>query len=243
MSNDNSNNSIKRVLTPVIITILILALLAQTGALQKFGINKASVKTTKETTTEAVTNQLDADNVESQSDGSVKYKFKAQGDYFYVYENGMWNQEFMKGVNVGSGKPGSFPGDLNLTYDDYYRWFKEISAMNANCIRIYTAMLPDFYNALFDFNSKSDKPLYLFQGVWMDEDDIATLNDVYADNNKIYNQFKKDALDLVNIIHGNCTLSSRTGYASGTYISDVSPWLAGWIIGMEFDPSFIENVN
>lgn len=243
MSNDNSNNSIKRVFTPVIITILILALLAQTGALQKFGINKASVKTTKETTTEAVTNQLDADNVESQSDGSVKYKFKAQGDYFYVYENGMWNQEFMKGVNIGSGKPGSFPGDLNLTYDDYYRWFKEISAMNANCIRIYTAMLPDFYNALFDFNSKSDKPLYLFQGVWMDEDDIATLNDVYADNNKIYNQFKKDALDLVNIIHGNCTLSSRTGYASGTYISDVSPWVAGWIIGMEFDPSFIENVN
>lgn len=242
--NKSSESSLKKVLTPVIITILVLLTLAQTGALQAFGINKLSIKTEKKSTEKTVINQIDADSVESQTDGTVNYRFKAEGDYFYVYQNGMWNQEFMKGVNVGSGKPGSFPGDLNLTYDDYYRWFEEIAKMNANCIRIYTAMLPDFYNALFDFNSKhTEEPLYLFQGVWMDEDDIATLNDVYADNNKIYNQFKKDALDLVNIIHGKCTLSSRTGYASGTYISDVSPWLQGWIIGMEFDPSFIENVN
>ncbi|MFR5875044.1 MAG: family 2 glycosyl transferase [Eubacterium sp.] len=229
----------KKVLVPVAITLVVLLILAQLGALQKFGINKASISANSEIEEFANTSQ----NSEAATDGTVKYRVKAEGDYFYIYKNGTWNQVFWKGVNLGSGKPGAFPGELSISYDEYYKWFTQISEMNANCIRVYTAMMPDFYNALYDFNSQAEDPIYFFQGVWIDENDIAALNDVYAENSKILNQFKKDALDLVDIIHGAGNLPSRAGYASGAYSSDLSPWFAGWILGMEFDPGFIKNVN
>lgn len=229
----------KKVLVPVAVTLLLLLLLAQLGALQKFGINKASIGVNAD----EGGSQSSSQNVEAATDGTVKYKVKAEGDYFYIYSNGTWNQTFWKGVNIGAGKPGSFPGELGVSYDEYYEWFTQISAMNANCIRVYTAMMPDFYNALYDFNSKAEHPLYLFHGVCLDENDVSALNDVYAENSKLLNSFKEDALDIVDIIHGSCTLPQRTGYAVGSYTSDVSPWFAGWILGMEFDPMLIKNVN
>lgn len=233
----------KKIWIPVVLTLAILLLLAQLGILQRFGVNKASVKTDREETTQTFGygDQIDGAVVSS---GSVKYRVKAEGNYFYIYENDTWKQVFVKGVNIGSGKPGLFPGELDISYDDYYRWFEMISAMNANSIRVYTAMMPDFYQALYDFNtSGTDNPLYLFQGVWLNEDDMAILNDVYAENNKILNQFKADSEDMVDIIHGKAVLPAKNGYASGAYTADVHFWLAGWILGMEFDPNFIKNVN
>ena len=229
----------KKVLIPVAVTLVLLLVLAQVGALQRFGINKASIGKSKE----SGDSKSETAEIESESDGSVRYKIKAEGDYFYIYGNDSWNQVFWKGVNIGAGKPGLFPGELGVSYDEYYKWFTQISEMNANCIRVYTALMPDFYKALYDFNKKAEKPLYLFQGVCLDENDIQNLNDVYAENSKLLNSFKSDALDMVDIIHGSAVLPKRTGYAVGTYTCDVSPWLAGWILGMEFDPSFIKNVN
>ena len=233
----------KKVWVPVVLTLIVLLLLAQLGVLQKFGINKASIKTDEVQTTKSSAHGDNAGQSYATA-GDIGYRFKTEGDYFYVYEGDKWKQIFIKGVNIGSGKPGLFPGELNISYDDYYRWFEMISAMNANSIRVYTAMMPDFYQALYDFNtSGTDNPLYIFHGVWLNEDDIATLNDVYAENNKILNQFKQDAEDMVDIIHGHATLAAKNGYASGAYTADVHTWLAGWILGMEFDPNFIKNVN
>lgn len=229
----------KKYVISIAATLLVLFLCAQMGWLQIFGINRWTFPWEEQKQESEVKN---TPNSFQDSDG-VSYCVKAKGDYFYIYKDGDWQQTFWKGVNIGSGSPGLFPGELSISYDTYYRWFKYISEMNCNCVRVYTAMMPDFYNALHDFNAKSDNPLYLFQGVWMDEDDISALNDVYADNEKILNEFKKDALNLVSIIHGKATLPQRTGYASGTYTSDVSSWFAGWILGMENDPKFILNTN
>ena len=229
----------KKYVVSIVATLLVLFICAQMGWLQIFGINRWSFPWEEEKQEDEVKK---IPNSYEDSDG-ISYCVKAQGDYFYVYSDGDWKQTFWQGVNIGSGAPGLFPGELSIGYDTYLRWFEYISEMNCNCVRVYTAMMPDFYNALHDFNSKSENPLYLFQGVWMDEDDIATLNDVYADDNKILNAFKKDALNLVSIIHGKATLPKRTGYASGTYTADVSSWFGGWILGMENDPKFILNTN
>ena len=59
----------------------------------------------------------------------------------------------------------------------------------------------------------------------------------------IKTEFTKDALNMVDIIHGNITLPERSGYAAGTYTADVSRWLAGWLIGIEWDPKLVENTN
>ena len=69
---------------------------------------------------------------------TLGYISKTDKNSFYVLEKGTWNKMFIKGVNIGAGKPGAFPGDVAITYDEYYRWFGYIANMNANTIRVYT---------------------------------------------------------------------------------------------------------
>lgn len=229
----------KKYVISVIATLLVFVILAQTGLLQPFGIH-------------GVTNLFNKESKQSQSSSSqevytdetgVSSRFKSSGDYFEVYENGNWKKVFWTGVNIGAGEPGIFPGELTISYDTYYRWFKYISEMNCNSIRVYTTMRPQFYNALADFNKDAENPLYLFQGVWVNEEDIGRLSDVYAENGKILEGFIDDAVTLVDVIHGNATIKETAGEASGTYTADVSHWFAGWILGIEWDPNLVVNTN
>ena len=229
----------KKVVISVVATLLVLVCLAQTGLLEIFGIHGISFYTKKKE------KDSSAGGAESYTDNQtgISCRFKAEGDYFYIYESGDWKQMFMRGVNIGATEPGLFPGDLTISYDTYYRWFGYISEMNCNCIRIYTLMPPQFYQALGDFNKKAKNKLYLYQGIWVNEEDIERLSDTYAENEKILNDFATDAVNLVNVIHGKAKIAETAGEAYGTYNTDVSPWLVGWIIGIEWDPNFVINTN
>ncbi|MBQ7699138.1 MAG: family 2 glycosyl transferase [Clostridia bacterium] len=230
----------KKVIITVAVTLVCLFILAQTGLLAPFGIHQLSIFRKKEQeSTDLVKNADEFTDIETD----IHYRFKADGQNFYVFREGEWRKLFMTGVNIGATEPGLFPGDLSISYETYYRWFGYISAMNCNCIRVYTAMGPQFYLALNDYNKTADNPLYLYQGVWVNEEDIDRLNDVYAENEKILNGFMEDALTLVDIIHGNAVVAPSPGEASGTYRTDVSRWLAGWIIGIEWDPNLVLNTN
>lgn len=160
---------------------------------------------------------------------------------FYIYSYGRWQKSFVKGVNIGASKPGTFPGDLAITKEEYLRWFEEIAAMNANSIRVYTIENPEFYDALYEYNKNAFKPLYIFQGVWVNEDDMSKYEN--AQNNVIKSGFKTDIKDVIDVIHGNAELPVKKGYASGTYTKDVSPYVMGWILGIEWDPHFVQNTN
>ena len=229
----------KKVVISVMATLLVLVCLAQTGLLEIFGIHGISFYTKKKE------KDSSAGGAESYTDNQtgISCRFKAEGDYFYIYESGDWKQMFMRGVNIGATEPGLFPGDLTISYDTYYRWFGYISEMNCNCIRIYTLMPPQFYQALGDFNKKAKNKLYLYQGIWVNEEDIERLSDTYAENEKILNDFMTDAVNLVNVIHGKAKIAETAGEAYGTYNTDVSSWLVGWIIGIEWDPNFVINTN
>ncbi len=229
----------KKVVISVVATLLVLVCLAQTGLLKIFGIHGISFYTKKK---EKDSSAGGAENYTDNQTG-ISFRFKAEGDYFYIYESGDWKQMFMRGVNIGATEPGLFPGDLTISYDTYYRWFGYISEMNCNCIRIYTLMPPQFYQALGDFNKKAKNKLYLYQGIWVNEEDIERLSDTYAENEKILNDFMTDAVNLVNVIHGKAKIAETAGEAYGTYNTDVSPWLVGWIIGIEWDPNFVINTN
>ena len=229
----------KKVVISIVATLLVLAILAQTGVLEIFGIHGISFYTKKKST------DASGSGFETYTDSEtgVSYRFRAKGDYFYVYEDKDWKQLFMRGVNIGATEPGLFPGDLTISYDTYYRWFGYISKMNCNCIRVYTLMPPQFYQALGDFNRKAKNKLYLYQGIWVNEEDIERLSDTYAENEKILNDFINDAVDLVNVIHGNAKIAESAGEAYGTYTADVSQWLVGWIVGIEWDPNFVMNTD
>ena len=134
-----------------------------------------------------------------------------------------------------------FPANLASAKADYLRWFKYIAEMHANTIRVYTILKPDFYNALYEFNQTAARPLYLLQGVWINEENIALYHDAYQP--LIADGFKKDIETVIDVLHGQKKLAKSPGYADGVYDKDVSPYVLGYILGLEWDPELVLNTN
>ncbi|WP_054950135.1 hypothetical protein [Numidum massiliense] len=155
-----------------------------------------------------------------------------------VYKNGKWEELLIKGVNMGIAKPGHFPGEMAITKEEYLRWFKQIGAMNANAVRVYTLHPPEFYEALKAYNEQAAAPLYLFHGVWVDEEPLLAAKDAYADN--VVKQVDQAIQETIDVVHGKADLPVRKGYASGKYTADVSPYVLGWILGIEWDPDVVQ---
>lgn len=176
-----------------------------------------------------------------------KIRFKTGEKYFSVLETKIkegenikeWNPHFLKGVNMGVALPGNYPSEFSATYEIYFQWFKQIADMNANTIRIYTVLPPEFYEAFAQYNiDHSNKPLYILQGVWADETDS---ND-YFDKNYI-EKFQKEIKDVIDVIHGNTVIQERPGHASGTYARDISPYVIGILLGREWEPVTVTTTN
>lgn len=174
-------------------------------------------------------------------DGKIKYISKVDEKYFYIYQDKKFKKTFIKGVNIGASKPGYFPGEFGITKEDYLRWFKYIQDMNANSIRVYTRLMPEFYEALYEYNQKAKTPLYVFHGVWLNEEDIIKYMD--AHNPKIKEAFIEETKKMIDIIHGNINVEKEKGHAGGVYTKDVSKYVIGWILGIEWDPEFVVETN
>lgn len=157
--------------------------------------------------------------------------------------DGEYEPVFLNGVNMGVTKPGYFPGEFGVTEEDYLRWFRLISEMNVNVIRVYVGQAPAFYDALKEFNRKTENPLYLIQGVYMNEELIAQYNDAFGGDGAIQEQFLSDIENAVDMIHGSADIEVLPGNAGGLYTSDVSRWVIGWILGVEWSADFVLGTN
>ncbi|MFC7687171.1 hypothetical protein ACFQU5_14845 [Ureibacillus sp. GCM10028918] len=171
----------------------------------------------------------------------LQYTSRINENKLEVKINGDWEPITIKGVNLGMGKPGAFPGEAAITEDEYYRWFESIAEMNANMIRVYTIHPPGFYNALKRFNESSDQKLYILHGAWINEERLETTLDAYDKETLI--DFRNEMKSIVDIVHGNASLVERPGHASGIYNADVSEYIAGWIIGIEWYPFMVQGTN
>lgn len=150
-----------------------------------------------------------------------------------------WNEHFLKGVNLGVALPGKYPTEFSVTFEQYHDWFRQISAMNANSVRVYTILPPDFYEALAQFNiENSNKPVFLLQGVWaVDCEGGNYLDPDYS------TRFKKEIKTVIDVIHGNAVIEEKPGHASGIYARDVSKYVSGIVLGREWEPSTVVSTN
>jgi hypothetical protein len=179
--------------------------------------------------------------VEIIQDNGIKTNSKTSGSYIQIQENGKWKNFLIKGVNIGIGKPGYFPGETAITKEEYLRWFKEIGAMNANAIRVYTLHPPQFYQAFYEYNQMAKKPLFLFHGTWVNEENLIKTQNAFNPVN--VDDAKLEIKNMIDIIHGNANLPARPGHASGIYKYDISKYVIGMIIGTEWDPYMVRNTN
>lgn len=161
---------------------------------------------------------------------------KIANNKFAVYQDGVWNDMYIKGVNIGTALPGvaqgSFPDEPTI----YMQWLEEIGAMNANSIRLYTLMPAGFYRALDIYNSNyPDKKLYFFQN-------ISPNSEPPSGNflDKGYNEaYDKATEDTINAIHGNARLNINDGQDSDLYMNDVSGYLLGYFADPGLSPSHV----
>lgn len=153
-----------------------------------------------------------------------------------LLDDGNGYREFeIRGVDMGSGIPGKWSTDFAGDKETYLRWFKEIREMGANTIRVYTINSEDFYEAFYEFNQNNDRPLYLLQGVWVDEYAQFSHEDGYSDG--FVKTFRNDCIRMVDVIHGHRRISKNesANAAGGNFKRDISPWVLGYILGVEWE--------
>lgn len=149
----------------------------------------------------------------------------------------------IRGVNLGSGEPGQWSTDFHIDKDTYMRWFAQMQEMGANTVRVYTIQADDFYEAFYAYNKDREEPLYLLQGVWVNDYTQNSHRDAYDD--AFLSTFLNDCRTVVDVIHGNKKLSlGRVASAgSGTYRRDISQWVIGYILGVEWEDVTVVYTN
>lgn len=155
----------------------------------------------------------------------------------YIEKDHQYQNFEIRGVDLGAGMPGHFATDYAIDEATYLRWFQYIKDMGANTIRVYTILSDDFYNAFFKFNVNNDDPLYLIHGLWVNDYIQNSRYDAYAE--PFLNTMLDDANTLVDVIHGKKKLSLGSGIGSGSYRHDISKWVLGYILGVEWEAPMV----
>jgi hypothetical protein len=165
--------------------------------------------------------------------GGLSTVAAAQGDRLLLH-TGHGDVDFWSGVNLGSTTPGHSPGELAISREEYRRWFTQMGQMGVHTLRVYTIHPPAMYEELAAYNrAHRDAPIYLVQGVYLPDESYLRTHDLFAAGPTA--AMTAELRDASAAVHGDLTRAPRTGRADGTWTADVSPWVAAWIVGVEWD--------
>ncbi len=175
--------------------------------------------------------------IDLNPDAPVTTFMTTDSDTIYMEREGEKVPFEIRGVNMGVGLPGEWSTDYAIDQETYLRWFGWIQEMGANTIRVYTILHDDFYNAFYTYNTRreeaGEEPLWLIHGVWVNDYIQNSHRDAYDDD------FRQTLIDdcrtVVDILHGQKTVSLGRGTGSGSYRRDVSQWVIAYIVGVEWE--------
>jgi hypothetical protein len=172
--------------------------------------------------------------------GGLQVPAQARGEHVSIAIDGRFSPRFWPGVNLGTTLPGTFPGQLAPTRRDYDRWLTGMGDLGVRLLRVYTILPPHFYDALAAYDeAHADRPIHLLHGVWIPEEELLRGRDAFA----VLDDWKRELTDAVAVVHGDAELPPRPGHASGRYRTDVSKWVMGWSVGVEWDPETVAASN
>lgn len=163
----------------------------------------------------------------------VTTQIKTEGKKIYLDEGNGYEEFEIKGVDLGASIPGNFATDYAIDKETYLRWFKLIQEMGANTIRVYTILHDDFYDAVYEYNKDNDNPLYVIHGIWVNDYVLYSHHTGYDE--EFLGALLEDSRILVDVLHGKRKINANEAYGNGTYTHDISDWVIGYIIGVEWE--------
>ena len=155
--------------------------------------------------------------------------YTREGKFYIKDETGSF---MIRGVQIDSFLPGHYSGDFAADESTYFSWMTQIAEMGANTVYVCNMMDPDFYNALYRYNTTRETPLYLIQGIAVPDYNLNNAGDAWEG---FYDVLISDAKKAVNAVHGNRILTLARVSAVNNYTLDVSPWTIGYMIGSEWE--------
>ena len=183
----------------------------------------------------AITAPIDRDMLSAQE---MQPLFRTRGDALEIRRGEQWEPFELVGVNIGTGYPGLYPNEYGIEEDTYLRWFEQISEMNANTVRVYKLQSPEFYSALLKYNSTHSDKLYLIQGVDFDN------SLMYTEDNLLDPVVVQPLMELtdqtVDALHGDCIYMDLKSRSLHLYTDDVSDYVLGYLLGVEWDELCVE---
>jgi hypothetical protein len=164
--------------------------------------------------------------------------YAIKGDKFAIWNGFNYIPVFLKGINLGVSVPGTQPGQLAASSEDYRRWFQLIKEAGYNTIRLYTLHYPRFYDELKAYNLEHPQnPLLVLHGVWLEETEVA------GDLFELTGILDEGIREVVSAVHGDLSIGHRYGKAYGEFTSDISPWVIGYLPGREVYPEEVKLTN
>jgi len=181
---------------------------------------------------------LTQNHIKSNSKDQFKGIYTIRDDGFTIWNGREYIPIFIKGINMGISVPGTQPGQLDATREDYRRWFDLIKEAGYNTIRLYTLHYPRFYEELKQYNlDHPGNPLLVIQGIWLEEQETA--RDLF----ELTTVFSNEIREVVSAVHGDITIDQRFGKAHGIFSADISSWVAGFLTGREIFPDEVSLTN
>ncbi|SDI16185.1 hypothetical protein [Proteiniclasticum ruminis] len=171
----------------------------------------------------------------------VSVPFKAADGLYYVENHGTYEPIHVKGIHVGQAEAFHNALDFSTKKETFMDWFEDIQRLGANTIKVNTVYHQAFYDALYEFNTNSEEPLYLLQGIRPSESDALWDKDGY--HPEFLDRLKRDGRKAVDVIHGRKIALNDTRTGNGLFMKDVSPWVLGFLVGDEWNLDLMAYTN
>lgn len=136
--------------------------------------------------------------------------FRTEGSGVQICRNRKWQDFTLNGVNIGYGREKG-------SKDEYGRLIKQLAARDINVICVNSVFPPDFYQALFEYNLLTSRPLYLFQGICLGAETPGEHRNAFDDD--LMSGFLDELRLTIDAVHGK---------GSGNYNLDNAPYVIGY---------------
>jgi Tfp pilus assembly protein PilF len=168
---------------------------------------------------------------------TLQVRYRAAQQAMQKTSGSTWERFEVKGVNLGTGYPGYYPGAPLQDMTVFTELVQSAEKLNSNVLRVYTLLPPAFYRA-FDQQAQAGSRLTLYQQITPDETPGKDLYDAdYID------QTRAEIRYVIDAVHGRGVVPPRRFRGSGVYGNDITEHVGAILFGRELDPAVVSHTN